>query len=143
MSDLTAAELEQRRQAARTHGLRSAFAAGKADESALAPEQRSRLVELREIVQTRKGAIELLQERAVRCIAVCEWAEEWLREQVEALGPAKAFSLGMMGRYFTAGAEARRSIVELLKVMPAYGGGPLGEKIAEIVDAHTGQNGNG
>ena len=120
---LTPAQLQQRHQAPTKHGLESTYATT-GDTSALQTAQRSRLVELRELVQTREGVISLLQERVIRAVAVCEFAEDWLQAESESgKGGAALFALPMMQRYFTAGAEARRALGELIKVIDDEGDG--------------------
>jgi len=57
----TEAEIEQREQAARTHG---AYAFQKRGEAALERPARSRLEELKEQVRDRDGVLTLMQERA-------------------------------------------------------------------------------
>lgn len=113
---------------ARKHGLSDSFSTN-GDLTVLPETQRARLPELREQVQTRAGQIEALQERVVRAIAVAEYAESWMQKRVDA--GDEVFTLPMMARYFTACAEARRAIVELLRFAPSEGNEVSAARILE------------
>lgn len=132
MSELSEAQIEQRQTAARKHGLQSAFA-NTGDEAALQPEQRSRLAELRADLATPEGVIDALVERAARMVLIAEWGEAWLRQKAEAEGPVAAFTAPMLGRFFTASAEARRALETLLKVNGQGDGGIDAGRILEAV----------
>lgn len=118
-SPLSAAEVEQRRQANRRHGLQTGYAKGEADEASLAPTERSRLAELRLELASPEGVVDALRERAARAVLIAEWGESWLRQKAETSGPAAAFTSPMLARFFTALAEARRALETLHRL-----GGP-------------------
>jgi hypothetical protein len=75
----TEAELEQRQQAAVTHG---AYAFQHRGEVALEPAGRTRLAEIREQVQDRQGLIDLLEERTAQAVLTCELVESHIVEEV-------------------------------------------------------------
>lgn len=120
------------------HGLRSEFAKT-GDERALTPEKRARLAELREELSTAEGVRQALIERAARMVLIAEWGEAWLREKAEAEGAVAAFTAPMLGRFFTASAEARRALESLLKTAPAGGADDDARRILEHLERQHGQ----
>jgi hypothetical protein len=107
-----------------THGLTSDYAKT-GDDRALTQAQRSRLVELRQGLQTAAGVREALIERAARLTLIAEWGEEWLREKAERDGAIAAFTAPMLQRFFTASAECRRALEALGKLPAADDGGAI------------------
>jgi len=78
MSD---AEIKQRQQAPRKHGVRSFQVRG---EEALDESGRSRLEELKEQVQDREGVIALMQERAANAVMVTELVMSFVAKELKA-----------------------------------------------------------
>ncbi len=106
------------------HGLRSDFVrSGGIDDTALTEGQRGRLAELRAELATPEGVIDALRERAARMVLICEWGESWLQQKAEAEGGIAAFEAKMLQRFFTAQAEARRSLEALIKAVGKGDGG--------------------
>ena len=130
---VTPARRAANRLANRRHGLHSQFAFGHAGEAVLQPEQRSRLAELRADLATPEGVRLALVERAARLVLVAEWGEAWLRQKAEQDGPVAAFTAPMLGRFFTAAAEARRALVEVAKLYA--GGGEDGITAARVLES--------
>lgn len=110
---LSPAEHEQRKRAARKHGIDAYQAHG---ESALDAPERSRLVELRDAVQTKRGIVDLMQERAASAVLVVELAESWVRKELEAGKPFDEIQL--LRRLGTYQETARRALGDLLKASP-------------------------
>ena len=76
----TEAEIEQRRDAARTHG---AYAFRDRGEQALEQPQRSRLEELKEQVRERTGVLQLMQERAANAVMMTELVTSYIAREVK------------------------------------------------------------
>ncbi|RPH75944.1 hypothetical protein EHM76_00435 [bacterium] len=74
-------ELEQRQEAARTHG---AYAFEKRGEQALDNTGRSRIAELREIVQNRQGVLSLMQEKAADAVLMFEIVQAHVAKEAKA-----------------------------------------------------------
>lgn len=101
-----------------SHSLTNAFArSGGADDTALTDPQRGRLAELRAELATPEGVIDALRERAARMVLICEWGESWLQDKAEREGGIAAFEAKMLQRFFTAQAEARRSLEVLIRAV--------------------------
>lgn len=115
------------------HALRSTFARTHgADDTHLTEPQRSRLVSLRDELATPEGVIEALRERAARMVLIAEWGESWLQQKAEDEGGIAAFEAKMLQRFFTAQAEARRSLEALIK---AQGKGDSGINADDVLKA--------
>lgn len=79
--NLTQKELEQRRQASRTHGV---YAVQQRGEDAMTPAQRSRSVELQEQLTDREGVILAMRDAVVSSLAVAEIAQSYVIQQHKA-----------------------------------------------------------
>jgi hypothetical protein len=121
---LTEAQLNQRRAAPLKHGLRSEFAET-GNEAALTTPQKGRLIELRAQLETPDGVRQAMIDRAAAALILTEWADSWLADLAEREGAVKAFTSPVMGRYYTAHSESRRSLESLAK-MQAKGEGGIG-----------------
>jgi hypothetical protein len=74
------AGIEQRQQAAKTHG---AYSFERRGEIALEPAGRTRLMELREACQDRKGVLALLQEKAADSVLLFELVNSFVAGEVK------------------------------------------------------------
>jgi hypothetical protein len=77
------AEIAQRVKAAQANAKHGAYAFQARGDDALTPTGRSRHSELRELVQSREGIIELLQQRAADAVMVCEMAISYVAKQTQ------------------------------------------------------------
>jgi hypothetical protein len=117
-----------------THGLTNAFArSGGADDMALTDPQRGRLAELRAELTTSAGVIDALRERAARMVLIAEWGESWLQQKAEDEGGIAAFEAKMLQRFFTAQAEARRSLEALIKAQGRGDGGINADDVLKAI----------
>ena len=119
--ELSAAEIEQRQQAALKHGLESRFTTTH-DESALTEPQHSRLIELRHEIETPSGAFDVAIRQAADAELIREWGASWLREQAQSVGPI-VFAHPVLKRYFTAAESARRALLAVSQLQGKSGGG--------------------
>jgi hypothetical protein len=116
------------------HLLRSKYArSGGADDTALIEPQRSRLIELRAELATSSGVIDALRERAARMVLICEWGESWLQDKSDREGGIAAFEAKMLQRFFTAQAEARRSLEALIKATGKGDGGINADDVLKAI----------
>jgi hypothetical protein len=95
--------LKQRQQASRKHG---EYAFRRRGDDALEPSQISALSELRELVETNPGRLELRKELTARMALICEIGFSYLREQVE--DGEDIWAGGIINRLSTYVAETRR-----------------------------------
>lgn len=110
---LTDQELEQRKQAARTHG---AFAIMAHGEAALTEEQKPLLVELREKVQDREGVIELSRDLAAKSVLLAEILTSYVIEEAKAGVPLEEITaLNRLPAFYN---SAQRALKNLLDEMP-------------------------
>lgn len=110
---LTEKQLARNQQAARKHG---AYAFQSSGEASLAPEGRSRLAEIRELVRTQPGNLQLRQELAARTVMLAELGLAHLEErygQAEGDERFKLWSDPILARLGTFIAEARRQLETL------------------------------
>lgn len=122
--ELTEAELEQRRQAARKHGIRAFETRG---EDALLPAQITRLAELRLQLRDAPGRMELRQELTARMALIVEIGFAHIAEQ-RARGE-DIWEGGIIKRYGTYAAELRR-------LLDSFGDKPeQGSAADEILEA--------
>lgn len=122
------------------HGQRSLLARGAgADETALTESQRGRLADLRGQLATSEGVIDALRERAARMVLICEWGESWLQDKAEREGGIAAFEAKMLQRFFTAQAEARRSLEALIKAVGKSDGGINADDVLKAVRSGKGE----
>lgn len=56
-------------------------------------------------------------------VLICEWGESWLQQKAEDEGGIAAFEAKMLQRFFTAQAEARRSLEVLIRAVGKSDGG--------------------
>jgi hypothetical protein len=105
---MTPAAIDQRRQAARTHGIHALRRRGP---DALEPEKIGSLAELRQLLRTHPGRLELMEEQAARLGLICEMA---FAELAEARARGESIWEGAIikraGTYF---AEYRRLLTSL------------------------------
>jgi len=125
---LSDAELEQRRQAARTHGLRAFEARG---ERSLEPGQVNRLQELREMVRDRPGREDLRRELLARTALLVEIGFAHLRQEAEA--GADIWGSNVVKRLGTYLAESRRLLDSFRDETPR---GSSADIIAQAIKDH-------
>lgn len=111
--NLTEAGLQQRQLAARKHGVYAFRARG---EEALTEQGRSRLLELRDTVQTRPGVVELLKDQTVNMVLLSELVTEYVSEQARDGRPLEEIKLLNRLPHFMTG--ALQSIKALLAELP-------------------------
>jgi hypothetical protein len=129
MSD---AEMEQRQQAARSHG---AYAFRDRGEQALEQPQRSRLEELKEQVQERDGVLQLLQERAANAVMVVEVITSHVAREVK-LG-VQLSDIPVLRALPAFMNTAQRALKDLIDLMPEDKDVmDIGERIARVVEEH-------
>lgn len=129
---LTDQELEQRKQAARTHG---AFAIMAHGEAALTEEQKPLLVELREKVQDREGVLELSRDLAAKSVLIAEILTSYIIEEAKAGVPLEEIAaLNKLPAFYN---SAQRALKNLLDETPKGKPGNSAEltRIKDIVDA--------
>jgi hypothetical protein len=122
------AEIEQRQNAAKKHGM---YGFQERGEAALEKPNRSRLQELREQIQDRSGVVDLIQENAVKAVMMVELLTSYIANQ-KMLGvpldgiPALRVLPGFMN-------SAQRALKDVISLMPSSEGVIDAEKIlAEI-----------
>jgi hypothetical protein len=98
---------------ARRHG---AYSFRDRGEQALEPERRSRLAELSDQVKGRAGLVELMQDRAIRAVMICELLEGHVSE--EARAGRKAHEIPALRQLPAFWNSAQRAITSLLSIMP-------------------------
>jgi len=111
---LTDKELQQRQQAARTHGAHALAARG---EEALDETGRSALAELREKVQTREGVLELMQERTAIACLIADVVTSYVSKEQQAGVPLTEIPIAktLPAFYNTAGRLLKDLLAELPK----------------------------
>lgn len=110
---LTDKELEQRKQAARTHGVYAVQAHG---EKALEGADRSYLVELREKVQNREGVMDLAREQAAKAVLLAELLTSYVIEEHKAGVPLEEINaLRALPAFYN---SAQRALKNLLDETP-------------------------
>ncbi len=121
-------EIEQRRNAAKKHGMYGFQSRG---EAALKKPARSRLIELRGQVQDRSGVLDLISENAVKAVMLVELLTSYIYDQ-KTSGvqldeiPALRILPGFMN-------SAQRALKDLISLMPSDGDAIDADKIlAEI-----------
>ena len=114
-TELTAKEIAQRQNAARTHGIDAYERRG---ESALDDPQGKRLETLRLMAQTREGVVEMLKERAARAMLIAEMAEDWVQKELDR--GVKFDEIGLLKRLGTYQETARRALMALFAALPNY-----------------------
>lgn len=123
-------QLEQRQQAARTHGAHSFEARGV---EALTNEQRPIYTEIREQVQTRDGVLELLKEQTVKAVMMVELLTAYAVESQRAgvpLDDIKTFN--RLPAFFN---SAHRALKILLDEQTAGKGSSAEmDKIKQVID---------
>jgi hypothetical protein len=78
---LTDAEIEQRRQAGSKSRVHGAYSFRDNGETTLEPEKRSRMVEIADLTRERPGLVELMQERVIKSVMICEILEAHIQEE--------------------------------------------------------------
>ena len=123
------AQIEQRQQAARTHGM---YALRDRGEDAMTPNQRSRLQELKELFSSEPGRVEYRRELAAFCALLVEVGMGNIREGVESglnvweMSPTKNIAVFM------------NSLIRLLDNWPKESKPPenIGALVGRIVEEH-------
>ena len=109
----TEAEIEQRQEAAKSHG---AYAFRDRGEETLTVSTRSRLEELKEKVQDRAGVLELMQERAANAVMMVELVTGFVGKEVKS---GKQLSqISALDRLPAFMNTAQRALKDLISVMP-------------------------
>jgi hypothetical protein len=127
---LTEAEQEQREEAAKKHGV---YAFRDRGSKALKKPQRSRLAELDELVQSRPGVIQLLQERASHAVLMAEMALFYVSEEAQAGVPIVEIPIAKnLPAFFN---SAGRALKDLLSELPED------KQDLDITDLLRGDNG--
>lgn len=113
MTELTKAELQQRQQAARKHGVYAVQARGT---DAMTTPQRSRAVELREQLAARDGVVDALRDAAVNTVSIAEIAQSYCIQQHEQGRKLESIPIfrSLPGYWNSAG----RALKALLDAMP-------------------------
>ncbi len=109
------AQVKANQKVSRKHGVRAFQTRG---EAALDPAQKSHYVEILQKVETREGAVELLKDRTAKAVLMADLGQAWIKlkhDKGEAI-----LEQPIMQRYTTLQAEARRSLIALLAVLPDY-----------------------
>lgn len=126
-------DLEQRQQAARTHG---AYAIQARGEEALTDEQRPLLVELREKVQDRDGVLELMKEHAAKAVLIANLMTSYAVEKHQAGVPLEDIAvLGKLPAFYN---TAQRALKDLISELPqaAPGTNELA-RIKQVIDDYA------
>jgi hypothetical protein len=112
----TAKSIEQRKQASRKPRVHGAYAYRDNGEAALEPKKRGRLAELTEIIQDKQGVYELLQDRAVKAVLICEILESHIAEQVkQGKKPVEIPALKQLPAFWN---SAQRALFSLYNTTP-------------------------
>lgn len=90
MDEKSERELEQRRQAARKHGI---YAIQQRGEDAMIPPQRGRFAELREQLSDRDGVITAMIDQAAKMLVMVEAAQSYVANQAKAGKPLEDITL--------------------------------------------------
>ena len=110
---LTDSEIDQRQQAAKSHG---AYAFERRGEIALNQTGRSRLQELKDQVQDRQGVLALMQERAANSVMMVELITSYIAKEHKSGKPLSHIKpLGSLPAFMN---TAQRALKDLLSVMP-------------------------
>jgi hypothetical protein len=105
-------------------------------EQALEPSGRTRLAELREIVQDKQGLLELMQEKAADSVLLFEIVQSYVAREVKNGVPlAEIPALKTLPAFAN---TMQRSLANLWAIMPGDGAGTKAEliHIQEVVNAH-------
>lgn len=132
MTELTEAELKQRKEAARKHGAYSVMAHG---EKALDEQGRTYLAEIRENVQTRDGVLFLMQENAARAQLVANMVTSFVTEEARAGVPLEEIAaLRSLPAFYNSAQRALKDLLENLPEQP-----PDNAEIAKIQQVIDGE----
>ena len=128
----TEAELEQRQEAAKTHG---AYAFERRGEAALNQTGRSRLQELKDQVQDRQGVLALMQERTAGALLMVELLTSFVAQEHKRGVPLS--DIAALGRLPAFMNTAQRALKDLITHMPEN------ENILDAVKVLEDLKGNG
>jgi hypothetical protein len=129
---MSEAEIDQRQQAARSHG---AYAFRDRGDQALEQPQRSRLEELKAQVQEREGVLELMQDRAANAVMIVEVITSHIAKEVKLGIPLSNIPILRALPAFMN--TAQRALRDLLSVIPDDQDVlEIGERIAKAVEEH-------
>src|SRR4030042_3187348 len=105
-------------------------------EKALEPAGRSRLVELREIVQDKQGLLELMQEKAADAVMLFEIVQSYVASQYKAGRPLE--SIPVMDKLPAFANTMQRAMANLWAIMPDDNHPVNAEliKIQKVIDDH-------
>ena len=110
---LTDSEIDQRQQAAKSHG---AYAFERRGEIALNQTGRSRLQELKDQVQDRQGVLALMQERAANAVMMVELITSYIAKEHKTGKPLSHIKpLGSLPAFMN---TAQRALKDLITYMP-------------------------
>jgi hypothetical protein len=113
MTKVSEAQRQQRQEAPLKHG---AFAFQSRGESALKPEGRTRLMELRDQVQDRDGVLGIMQEKAADSVLLFELVQSFVAGQVKMGVPlGDITALKSLPAFFN---SMQRALTSLISIMP-------------------------
>jgi hypothetical protein len=128
---MSEAELEQRSLAGQAHSTHGAYAFRDRGEDALVPNNRTRLAELREVVQNRQGVLELMQEKCADSILLFEIIQSHVAEEVK---KGKSLdnipSLKALPAFMN---SMQRALRDLISLMPSNDGAIDADKVLQAV----------
>jgi hypothetical protein len=132
----TEAEKQHSREASVKHGVRAFQRRG---DEALTSSGRSRHSELHELVQTREGIIELLQQRAADAVMVCEMAISYVARQTQdGHTLADIPVMRVLPVYQNSAVRALHTLAEMMPKDNAPASAEL-EKIRKVIEEHDKQ----
>jgi hypothetical protein len=126
------AEIEQRQRAAKKHG---AYALKERGENSLEPSGRTRLIELREIVQEREGIMSVLKEKAADGVLLFELVQSYVASEVKKGIPITEIpAVKYLPAYFN---SMERALKDLICLMPEETSANAElQRIQKVIDDH-------
>jgi hypothetical protein len=113
--ELTDAQIEQRRQAGSKSKVHGTYAFRDNGEKALEPSGRTRLMELREQVQTREGLLDIMQQKAADSVLLFELLQSHVAGEVKAGKPLNEIpALNKLPAFMNSMQRALSSLVSLM-----------------------------
>ena len=113
MTELTQKALEQRQQAAVKHGV---FAFRDRGERALDTTNRTRLAELREMVQERPGVLTIMQEKAADMVLIFEIVQSHVAAEIKSGKPLD--TIPILAKLPAFANSMQRALTTLISFMP-------------------------
>ena len=127
MTPLTDAELEQRRQAGRSHGV---YAIARRGAAALTLEEDRTLAEIREAIEDRKGTVAAIREQAALAILLSRLLSQHIAKQVKGGRQVTDMAaIKALGSYINGAVRALKT----LHALYGQAAGPL--DVAKLVEA--------